>query len=71
MQVYYDWIEWIKREKRSPVSSRTRQGAGVAKLLAIGKRGILQISNSEMLGLEGPEIHQSGYATIARLFVPA
>jgi hypothetical protein len=43
----------------------------VAKLLAIGKRGILQISNSEMLGLEGPEIHQSGYATIARLFVPA
>ena len=25
---------------------------------------VLQISNSNMLGLEGPESHQSGYATI-------
>ena len=46
-----------------------RQGAGIAKSIVIGRHGILEISNSDMLGLEGPEIHQSGYATNARLFV--
>lgn len=32
-----------------------------------GSRGTLEISNSEMLRLEGPESYQPGYATSARL----
>ena len=54
MQVYYDWIEWIKHKKRSPASSRTRRGAGVAKLLVIGKHGSLRFKTPKCLVRQVP-----------------
>jgi hypothetical protein len=37
--------------------------------MAFGTRSILEISNSEMPGLEGPESYQPGYTTSARSYI--
>jgi len=65
MQVYYDWIEWIKHEKRSPALSRTQRGAGVAKLLAIGKHGSPKFKTPKCLVRKVPRY--TSLATLAFL----